>query len=148
MIEIKRLYDLNLNDPFFDSFKEDYEFEAWCYRNKDRKCYVSYKGERLDGLLVLKVEDKLCDFDGIHPTLKTKKRLKICTFKVVRNYLVSKKFLELIFNTIEDYKLDEIYFTIFNNDDSKKKLIKYLKEYNFTYHGLKYDKEEVYVWKR
>jgi hypothetical protein len=40
MIEVKRLYDLNLNDPFFESFKNDYKFEDWCYRNKDRKCYV------------------------------------------------------------------------------------------------------------
>ena len=58
MIEVKRLYDLNLNDTFFDSFKKDYKFEDWCYRNKDRKCYVSYKGDKIDGLLVLKIEDK------------------------------------------------------------------------------------------
>lgn len=148
MIEVKRLFDLSLNDPFFDSFKEDYDFEAWCYRNRERKCYVSYKGDKIDGLLVLKVEDKVCDFDGIYPALNTKKRLKICTFKVVRNYIVSKKFVDLIFDTIDEYELDEIYFTIFNNDSAKRELIKYFKKHNFNYYGLKYDKEEVYVWKK
>lgn len=148
MLEVKRLYDLDLNDPFFDSFKKDYKFEDWCSRNKDRKCYVSYKGDRIDGLLVLKIEDKHKDFDGIYPALNNKKRLKVCTFKVVRNYFVSKKFIELIFNTIEEHNLDEIYFTIYNNDSSKEKLIKYLNGHGFNYYGLKYDKEEVYVWKK
>lgn len=57
-ITLKRFADIDLNDTFFDTLKEDYPgFEAWFEKkSKDNsKAYVQYTDNNL-GNVVLKIE--------------------------------------------------------------------------------------------
>ena len=59
-IEWKNFKDINLNDPFFDSLKQDYQgFETWFYKkaSEDAKAFVIETTEIL-GFLYLKIENQ------------------------------------------------------------------------------------------
>lgn len=58
-IEWKNFKDINLNDSFFDSLKQDYQgFETWFYKkaSEDAKAFVIETTEIL-GFLYLKIEN-------------------------------------------------------------------------------------------
>ena len=79
--------NVNLNDPFFDSFKEDYlGFATWFNRKSDDAAYVckSENGSIL-AFLFLKPENQSEVYLDITPPFAPKRRLKIGTFKVSLN---------------------------------------------------------------
>ena len=53
--------------------------------------------------------------------------------------------MKIIFDQARFSLVDEIYVTIFDNDEKKKVLISYLEKFGFEYFGLKNNKELVYV---
>ena len=60
-ISLRKFADIDLNDPFFDSLKEDYPgFEEWFDRKAkdERKAYVQYTDNKLQAFLFLKDESE------------------------------------------------------------------------------------------
>ncbi len=121
---------INLNDPFFDSLKNDYhEFIDWFQKkaNANEKAYVLYNTlGTIDGFLYLKEEHDVLDIS--HP-IKNKKILKIGTFKfnpkgTLRGQRFIKKILDIAI--IDNY--DVVYLTVFEKHDY---LIKLFKKYGF-----------------
>lgn len=146
----KHFGDINLNDSFFDSFREDYiGFDKWFNKKADEIAYVTYNNENILSFLFLKVEGKDENYSDIIPVFMQKKRLKIGTFKVVSNGVrLGERFLKIVFDNALQNKVDEIYITIFDKRDEQKRLIGLLEEWGFILHGKKQSssgEELVYV---
>lgn len=154
VLAVKRQYfgHIDLEDPFFDSFRSDYlGFNSW-FNGKagsNEKGYVCYQGSALTAFLFLKVEDENENYAEIIPVFAKKRRLKIGTFKVVSNGMrIGERFLKIVFDNARQYKVDEIYTTIFDNRPELFSLISLLEQFGFIQHGTKTSAsgtERVYV---
>lgn len=155
VLAAKRDYfgNINLHDEFFDSFRADYDgFDKW-YNGKagnNDKAYVCYEAEALKAFLFLKVEDENENYSDINPVFTKKKRLKIGTFKVISNgFRIGERFLKIVFDNARQYKVDEIYVTIFDKRPELLNLIYLLEKFGFKYHGEKISTSGVEkVWVR
>lgn len=138
---------INLEDPFFDSFKEDYPgFEKWFNKKSEEIAYICRQQEQMTAFLYLKVETRNESYTDIIPPFEPKKRLKIGTFKVILNgYKIGERFLKIIFDNAIRNTVDEIYVTIFDKRIEQQRLIKLLEDYGFVFHGFKQGQERVYV---
>ena len=151
VLSVKKDYfgNINLNDSFFDSFKEDYlGFENWFNKKADEQAYVCYNNDMLSAFLYLKFENETEDYSNISPSFSKKKRLKVGTFKIILGTKLAERFLYIIFDNARLYKVDEIYVTIFNKNAGHAMLISFLEEWGFKYYGTKNTKsgsEEVYI---
>ncbi|NOT91600.1 PIN domain-containing protein [Ferruginibacter sp.] len=130
---------VNIEDDFFDSFREDYKgFNKWYNIKADEISYACYHNEVLSAFLYIKIEDEVENYSDITPAFKNKKRLKIGTFKVTSNgFKIGERFLKIIFDNAFQYKVDEIYVTIFDKRPEQVRLIGLLEEWGFTFHGIK-----------
>jgi rRNA-processing protein FCF1 len=135
----KHFGEVNLKDSFFDSFREDYKgFEKWFSKKSDEIAYVTYNNGKLLSFLYLKVEAKDENYSDITPPFIPKKRLKIGTFKVISNGVrLGERFLKIVFDNALKNRVDEIYVTIFDRSDERKRLIALLKDWGFISHGKK-----------
>lgn len=142
---------INLANPFFDSFKEDYsEFEQWFNKKSENPCYICNSDNVLSAFLYIKVEDKGKEgYADIIPVFQPKRRLKIGTLKVTGNgYKIGERFLKIVFDNAIRYKVDEIYVTVFDKRPEQIQLIEMLEEWGFVYYGIKTSingQEKVYV---
>ena len=134
-----RFGEINLKDSFFDSFKEDYPgFEKWFIKKSDDIAYVTINKGKILSFLYLKIEDQSENYSDIVPNFVPKRRLKIGTFKVISNGVrLGERFLKIIFDNAIQYKVDEIYVTIFDKRNEQKRLIGLLEEWGFYFHGTK-----------
>lgn len=145
--------NININDEFFDTFKEDYPgFERWFNKKADQVAYICTSDEgKILAFLYIKVEKEVENYSDISPTFDRKKRLKIGTFKVVLNgFKLGERFLKIVFDNAIANSVDEIYVTIFPKRTGQILLIKMLKDWGFIKHGHKVGKstgmdENVYV---
>jgi predicted nucleic acid-binding protein len=141
ILSVKKEYfgNINLDDNFFDSFKQDYrEFEAWFKRKSDEVSYICYADDNIGAFLYLKVEGKDEPYNNISPQFAAKKRLKIGTFKVTSTgYKLGERFLKIIFDNALLYNVEEVYVTIFNKRDEQERLIKLLEDWGFKKWGEK-----------
>lgn len=151
VLAVKRVdfAEVNVNDPFFDTFRNDYTvppFNSWFNKKADEPCYVCYSDNTLTAFLYIKIEDEDEIYSDIVPGFQKKKRLKIGTLKVARNgYKIGERFLKIIFDNASQYKVDEIYVTIFKRRPEQEQLIDMLQEWGFIYHGTKNGEELVYI---
>lgn len=141
---------VNLQDTFFDSFREDYiGFDKWFNKKADEIAYVCYSNNILSAFLYIKVEEEAENYSDIEPSFKRKKRLKIGTFKVTSNgFKIGERFLKIIFDNAIQYNVSEIYVTIFDKRPEQVRLIALLEEWGFNYFGNKATAtgdEKVYV---
>lgn len=148
-VEQKYFGNLNLNDTFFDSLKGDYpEFERWFNRKSNEKAYVTFNKENglLLSFLYIKLELPSEVYQDITPNFKSKRRLKVGTFKVVSNGIkLGERFLKIIFDNALSQKVDEIYVTIFEKSPEQLRLVSLLIEWGFTFWGKKSNGESVYT---
>ncbi len=150
VLNVKKLKfgNINLDDSFFDSLKEDYDgFDKWFLKKYDEEAYVTVnsKSGLLLSFLYLKVEDYGEDYSNVTPILAPRKRLKIGTFKVINNgFRLGERFLKIIFDNALKNKVDEIYVTIYDKRDEQKRLIQLLEQWGFKFWGYK-GEEQVYV---
>lgn len=135
----KRFGEINLSDSFFDSFKEDYVgFDKWFLRKSDDIAYITTNKGNILSFLFLKVEEKDENYFDIDPVFTPKKRLKIGTFKVISNGVrLGERFVKIIFDNAVQYKVEEIYVTIFDKREEQKRLISLLEDWGFCLHGTK-----------
>jgi predicted nucleic acid-binding protein len=154
VLAVKREYfgNIDLGDEFFDSFRNDYKgFDKW-FNSKagnNEKAYVCYEANVLKAFLFLKVENENENYSDINPIFSKKRHLKIGTFKVVSNgFRIGERFLKIVFDNARQYKVDEIYLTIFDTRPELLSLIALVEQYGFKYHGIKTSPsgtEKVYV---
>ena len=86
----------------------------------------------------MKVEDTDEKYNDIEPRFIPKKRLKIGTFKVVSNGVrLGERFLKIIVDNAIQYKVEEIYVTIFEKTEEQIRLINLLEDWGFIRHGKK-----------
>jgi hypothetical protein len=140
---------IDLADPFFDSFKEDYPgFERWFNKKADEKAYITINNEngRLLSFLYLKPEGTNEAYGDIDPAFRPKKRMKIGTFKVLSNgFRLGERFLKIVFDNALANQVEEIYVTIFDKRDEQKRLITLLESWGFGLWGRKSNGEIVYT---
>lgn len=141
---------VNLQDTFFDSFREDYEgFDKWFNKKADEIAYVCYSNNILSAFLYIKIEEATESYSDIEPQFKKKKRLKIGTLKVTSNgFKIGERFLKIIFDNALQYNVSEIYVTIFDKRPEQIRLIALLEEWGFSRFGNKTTatgNEKVYV---
>lgn len=142
VLSVKRcpLGSLNIEDPFFDSFKRDYkEFVSWFNKKCDEAIYVCHSdaGDIL-GLLYIKMEDEAENYGNITPVFPPKKRLKVGTFKVESTgFRLGERFVKIIFDNALYFKAEEAYVTLFEDSEELTALSDLLKRWGFVKHGIK-----------
>lgn len=143
------VHNLDINDRFFDSLKEEYgtsDFEKWFKRisQQGRKCWVHFKEDGTIGaLLVYKIEDEL--IDSI-PPIPASKKLKLATFKV--SYVgnkIGELFIKLAIEHSIKNQIDELYLTHFTKEEDY--LVDLINEYGFCKTATKRNGEDIYLKK-
>lgn len=144
VLEVKQLKDLDINDRFFDSLKNEYkDFIIWFNNHLDRKAYITFQDNKIASILILKIEDKSENYKDFNKEFKPSKRLKICTLKVdVKFKNIGTKYLELAYSEALKNNVNEIYITLYTNH---KDLINLLEKNNYIYYCDKYNNEKVYI---
>lgn len=132
-INYEYLYNIELEDNFFDSLKDDYKvFENW-YKKKSREgkmAYITrYSNNKIGSFLMLKVEDQNEDYSRFKKPFGKGMRLKVATFKVANTgNKIGESYIKIIVNEALKNKVDEIYVTVFEKQEA---LIKLFLEYGF-----------------
>lgn len=152
ILQIKKVnfIDVDVEDPFFDSFKVDYpDFEKWFNKKSSDEAYVLFNDENLvEAFLYLKIEGKDENYWNISPTFEPKKRLKIGTLKVTNTGMrLGERFLKIIFDNAVKNDVDEIYVTVFSRNQGQLDLISMLEWWGFENFGKKGEEELVFVRK-
>lgn len=142
--------DVDVSDPFFDSFREDYPgFDKWFLRKSEEEAYICREGQRIVAFLYLKVEDEREPYGDIEPIFAPKRRLKIGTLKVELNgYKIGERFLKIVFDNAVRQRVEEVYVTIYMTSVERERLTHLLADYGFVHHGVKQNAsgaEQVYV---
>jgi hypothetical protein len=131
----KRFAEIDLNDPFFDSLKQDYsEFSQWFVKKANDYAYA-FQGDSgaLDGFLYLKVEEDAVD--DVEPPLPPAKRVKVGTFKInPHGTRLGERFLKKIFDHAVTKSVAEIYVTVFEKHEA---LVALFNRYGFVYCSTK-----------
>lgn len=120
---------IDINDPFFDSLKEDYkEFTNWFSRKSNEKAYIIKNSNNLiDGFLYHKIETE--EINDVSPALPEKKRIKIGTFKInPHGTRLGERFLKKSLDYALFEKAEEVYVTIFSKHEY---LVSSFKKYGF-----------------
>jgi hypothetical protein len=127
-LQVKLFRDIPLDDPFFDSLKQDYkEFPQWFGAKASEPAYVQYTDNKLTGFMYLKVEEgSVTDVD---PPLVPLRRIKIGTLKVdAHGTKLGERLIKKAFDFGIIRRAEEIYVTIF---PKHKPLIQMLEGYGF-----------------
>lgn len=140
-LSVKKEYfgNIDINDSFFDSFREDYlGFDEWFNKKAEEISYICSYEEAINAFLFIKEEGETENYSDITPPLPPKKRLKIGTFKVTANgFKLGERFLKIIFDNALRFNVKEIYVTIFDKSPEQKRLIELLEYWGFTFWGTK-----------
>ena len=153
-VELCNISELNLNDKFFESLREDYGkfgFSNWIAKKykSGEKAYIFKNREGLQGFLYLKIENEEEDYSDIEPRFEPKRRLKIGTFKINSTGLrVGERFLKIIFDYAQKSSVDEIYVTLFENKREEIDALKDLMmQWGFEKFGRKLSTNELVMVK-
>ena len=144
-IKTKKFSEIDLNDKFFDSLKEDYKgFENW-YNKKIRENANAFilknDNSNLQAFLYLKEENNVED---VIPRLPNGKKIKIGTFKVdPHGTRLGERFIKIAIDYAYEYNAKYLYVTIF---EKHKGLIRLFERFGFSQYGKKGD-ELVYIKK-
>lgn len=132
-INYEYLYNIELEDTFFDSLKADYKgFENW-YKKKSRKgnmAYISrYPNNKIGSFLMLKIEGENEEYSRFKEPFKKGVRLKVATFKVANTgNKIGESYIKIIVEEALKNKVEEVYVTVFEKQEA---LIKLFLEYGF-----------------
>lgn len=132
----KNFSEIDLDEPFFDSLKNDYPgFELWYLKkqNDGAAAYVNYKNGSLEGFLYFKDDGSIVD--DVQPLLKGSRILKIGTFKInPHRTRLGERFIKIVLDHVlrENYEL--CYVTIL---DKHEALIKLFEKFGFVKEGTK-----------
>jgi len=135
-----------LSDEFFDSLREDYDFDPWFRRNAGdgRRAWVYWSSPEKLGALCIYARKENDDITG-RGNILPGSSLKLCTFKVgegCRGRKVGELFLKAAFRYATENRLENIY--IHGNSDKQNILFDLLSDFGFTEYG-RYDDDVVFV---
>ncbi|MDR0739596.1 MAG: hypothetical protein LBF00_01785 [Mycoplasmataceae bacterium] len=153
---------LDLNDSFFNSLRETYnftnrnEFDEWFHRKSNEDAYVfKNTDDKIAGFLYIKPREFDDRYNNDYLDKNKCWRTKIGTFKVnATGFRLGERFLKIIFDIAISNKTDEIYVTCFQDKPTKddpnnygiKSLIDLLVKWGFQNKGIKKDTgEQVFV---
>ena len=143
--EIKKFKECNIEDPFFDSLKDDYpNFTQWFYNHPERPVYINEGKQGINALLILKDEES----DQIilkDTTLPIKPRIKICTLKLnesIRNKRLGEGTIGIALWHWQKRPEEEIYVTVFPKHNG---LITLLSKFGFKDYGEFSNGEHLFV---
>ena len=144
------IHNVSIDDKIFSKFKKLYpKFEKWweTASKNGRKGYFYIKPDKTLGALMVLKRNEQEVIDAI-PVLPIKKRLKICTLRVVdTGFKIGEAFIKMATRQAIDDSVEEMYLTIFESDDENLKLISLIKELGFQYTAKMNNGEHVYVKK-
>lgn len=131
-LSYQKFSQINLNDPFFSTLKADYvEFPDWFTKKarEDESAYVLYNRHGvIEGFMYLKIE--VGEITDTNPPLPNATHLKIGTFKFdSAGTRRGERFIKKVFDHAIEYKVDDIYVTIF---DKHEYLIILMQRYGFN----------------
>lgn len=130
MLVNQKFKDINLNDPFFDSLKQDYkEFTDWFNKkaSQSESAFVFYLDTQIDGFMYLKIEEE--ELKDITPNKPCKRRLKVGTLKInAHGTKLGERFIKKALDYLVHCNLDEIYLTVFDHHEG---LIRLIEKYGF-----------------
>jgi len=134
---VKRHFgQIDLDDPFFDSLKNDYKkFAVWFQKKAHAEAFVflNQSGSGLDGFLYLKEEEG--SVEDVSPHLPSARRLKIGTFKInPHGTRLGERFMKRAFDTAIDLGVAGLYVTIFAKHEA---LVQLFEKYGFVRVGSK-----------
>ncbi|MEK3864633.1 N-acetyltransferase [Paenibacillus sp. FSL H7-0716] len=135
IIEPKKFYQINLNDPFFETLKEDYpEFEQWFKKKGDEIAQVFYnESDTLEAFLYMKTE--IGPINDVQPILDGGLWLKVGTMKVnPHGTRLGERFIKKILDYAIVKDTLNIYVTVF---EKHQKLVETFKKYGFKVSGKK-----------
>ncbi len=123
--------DLNVNDPIFDTLREDYQkFNDWYARKstEGRECWIYRRNNgSLGAVLIYKFEEEIILSE---PPLEQKRRIKIATMKVSHvGHKIGELLLKLSFELAINNDIPEIYLTHFTRENDF--LVDLIKDYGF-----------------
>jgi len=146
MLKEEYVYNTDVNDPIFDSLKEEYpEFDEWFTKisREGRKCWVYSEEGKIKAILIYKEEDESVDAT---PPLPKRRRFKIATLKVdLTGYKIGELLLKLAFKYCIDHNIDETYLTHFTEKEDY--LVDLILEFGFISCGKNKRGETVYLKK-
>ena len=130
----KTFAEIDLQDPFFESLREDYlGFNEWFKKKSNQDAFVQYAEGKLVGFLYLKVE-KSC-VEDVMPPIYADKILKVGTFKIdAHGTKMGEQFIKIIMDYASNEKVDVCYVTIY---EKHKSLIALVQEFGFELYGTK-----------
>lgn len=137
--------DINLDDAFFDTFRDAYpRFNDWFNSKCDEEAYVCRNDQNhILGFLYLKTEGLDENYSDITPPFSSARRLKVGTFKVdATGFRLGERFIKIIFDNAIQRKVDEIYVTLYLNRPELKALKSSLERWGFVEHGVKHHERE------
>lgn len=142
MLAIEKEYfgNIDVNDSFFDSFRNAYVgFDKWFAHKCDEEAYICNTDEgNVLGFLYLKTESQDENYVDIYPPFKPMRRLKVGTFKVESTgFRLGERFVKIIFDNALQRNVDEIYVTLFTDRDELAALASLLQRWGFIYYGVK-----------
>ena len=133
------LYNIDIEDHFFDSLKQDYKsFVKWFIKKQqcEAYAYITKKDGKISSFLMLKIEDETEDYSQMDEPFSPKKRLKVSTMKVDdTGKKIGESFIKIIVQTAIKNDLDEIYITVF---EKQSHLIDLFSDYGFKYRTFQY----------
>jgi len=133
-ILVKKFRDININDKFFDSLKNDYiEFEEWFLRKSDKEAYVMEDKGHIIGFLYMKIENGI--ISDIEPIINQSVILKVGTFKInPHGTRLGERFVKKILDNAIHINANICYVTVFSKHTT---LIGLLNKYGFENYGIK-----------
>lgn len=145
-IEQTTLGEVDLQDPIFDSLKQEYpNFVGWAIDKSDRKTWVNYnQDETIGAVLILKPNE--VDELGNSPSLDRKRRMKISTLKVAQNSWGSKigeLFISIAVQEAIHHELDEIYLTHYIEEEDY--FVEVVESYGFEHVSNMEDGEAIFI---
>jgi rRNA-processing protein FCF1 len=141
------VYNVNVNDPIFDSLRQDYpEFRDWfrTISRQGRKCFVHWRPDgNVGAVLIYKIENE--PIDSVPPIDKGR-RIKLSTFKVAHEgHKIGELFLKLAVDVAIKNDIWEVYLTHFTEPGDR--LVELISEYGFNKVSVKSSGENVYLKK-
>lgn len=135
---------VNLSDDFFRYFRSMYPgFDNWFHTKFDEYAYVVNGENGLEGFLYIKTEERDEPYGHFSKPFAPKKRLKIGTFKVVSTgYRLGERFIKIIMDNALKRGVEEIYVTIFKNEEAVKPLVGLLESWGFLEYCINCDTNE------
>lgn len=126
--------NLSIDDPFFDSLRDDYgpEFDKWFEKisREGRECWYYEEGGMLKALMIVKEEAEVIETVNPLPRLS---RLKISTLKVdLPGSKIGELFLKFAFDYCMKNRIPEVYLTHYVKDNDPLTVL--LDEFEFANH--------------